>query len=200
LALVAALAGLDQAIGYYQRKGLEAKRAEQAKLERLAHFGLRTGIDEILYEPEGRYRVRFRIQNATEEPFYVMLPLVRAFVQVGYRWTEVPVAEPPAAADEGLVVRLIGERQVDRLLSIETRDDTAIIPGYHHMRFNLEAYVSTDESPLEAIGEKHEDLFLYLKDGRLGDAVIRRANGWGEGPVPAFIPLRAWTLVPKAAS
>ena len=187
-ACLALLAGLDGWVGSAQQRALEARRALRARLDHLAFHGLRTGIDEIAAQPDGRYEVRFRLQNASGQPLYVMLPAVEAAVQVGARWKPLPVAEPAGISEDGTVVKLTGERTAARIVTAQERDYMELIPGHMHLRLTLEALVSPQENPLEEIGERREDMFVYLRD---------RQRGEPPPGAPSFIPLRAWTLIPE---
>lgn len=178
-------------VGYYQQNALDQRRALKARLDKLTFYGLRTAIDDIAFVAGRGYRIGIRIQNATREPFYVMMPAVDGFVQEGYGWIAVPVA-PIDGGDGETVVRLVGERQVARLAVLDGNDYTELLPGYRHVKLTLEALVSPEENPREEIGEKREDIFLYVRDFTHRDAG-RYADK------PTFIPLRAWTLIPKEA-
>lgn len=196
-ALAFLLAASDWAVGRWQQRLIEEKKAYRIRLDRLAFHAVRTGIDDIKYDPAKGYRVRFTIQNAFDEPLYVMMPTVEAFIQVGPQWAAVPVAEPQQANAEGSVVRLVGSRNVDRLIAVERIDYTELIPGYIHMKLTLETYVSPEENPQDEVGERKEDLVIYLKDYRHADDAARHAGRPTFKEKPDFIPLRAWTLVPK---
>lgn len=197
--MLVALAALDLYVGREQERILVARKELRARLDRMAFFGVRTGIDDIRYDPPSAYHVRFRIQNALDEPLYVMLPIVTAFIQIGAGWTEVAVAAPAAGADEGSVVKLVEEREFERVMTVDLAEYMELIPGYLHLKLNLEAYVSPEENPREDVGERREDIFIYLRDGRNAGVMARAASGGG-GEKPAFIPLRAWTLIPKPAA
>lgn len=197
LGVAIALGAADWAVGRWQQQLVEARKDYRKRLDRLAFYAVRTGIDDIVYDRESGYRVQIRVQNAGDDPLYVMMPSVTAFVQVGPGWTGVPVAEPPGQADEGSVVRLEDERTVERVVAIDVTDYTELLPGYMHLRLALEAYVSPEANPQEEVGERREDLFLYLKDFRLADDPVRNAGTPGFRDKPNFIPLRGWTLVPR---
>src|SRR5579864_1954372 len=77
------LAAADWEVGRWQRSLIQARKDYRARLDRLAFYALRTGIDDIHHQPDGRYRARFIIQNAGDEPIYVMMPTVEAEIQVG---------------------------------------------------------------------------------------------------------------------
>ena len=195
--LVVFLAASDWALGKWQQHLIEERKAYRNRLDRLAFHAVRTGIDDIKYDPAKGYRVRFTIQNAFDEPIYVMMPMVAAFIQIGPQWAAVPVAEPPQAAAEGSVVRLVGDKNFDRLVAVEQTDYTELIPGYMHIKVTLETYVSPEEDPREEVGERKEDLVFYLKDQRHANDALHHAGRPSFKEKPDFIPLRAWTLVPK---
>jgi len=190
--LAGVIAGVDAMVGYYQQNILDQRRALKARLDKLTFYGLRTAIDDIAFVAGRGYRIEIRIQNATREPFYVMMPAVEGFVQKGYSWTAVSVTPTEDGVDGEAVVRLTGERQLARLAILEGNDYTELLPGYRHVKLTLEALLSPEENPQEEIGEKREDVFLHVKD------VTHRDAGLHVGK-PAFIPLRAWTLIPKEA-
>jgi hypothetical protein len=196
LGVAVALGAIDWAVGRWQQHLIEARKEYRKKLDRLAFQGVRTGIDDIVYDPASGYRVQIRVQNATDDPLYVMMPSVTAFVQVGPGWTGVPVAEV-GSAEEGSVVRLDDERTTEWVAAIDVPDYTELMPGYMHLKLDLEAYVSPEANPQEEVGERREELFLYLKDYRLADDASRHGGTPSFKDKPDFIPLRAWTLIPR---
>lgn len=196
--LVVLLAAADWSVGRWQQGSVQARKDYRARLDRLAFHAVRTGIEDIRHQPDGRHRVRFIIQNAFDDPLYVMMPTVEAFIQVGPQWSEIPVTEPAEARVEGSVVRLVGERTAERLLTLERTDYTESIPGYVHLKMTLESIVSPEQNPQEEVGERKEDLVLYLKDYRWANDLRRHPGRPTFSEKPDFIPLRAWTLVPRA--
>lgn len=195
--LVVLLAAADWAVGRWQQGLVQARKDYRTRLDRLAFHAVRTGIEDIRHQSDGRYRVRFIVQNAFDEPLYVMMPTVEAYIQVGPQWREIPVAEPAEERIEGSVVRLVGERTADRLLTLERDDYTESIPGYVHLKMTLESIVSPEQNPQEEVGERKEDLVLYLKDYRWANDRRRHPGRPTFSEKPDFIPLRAWTLVPR---
>ena len=195
LALVCGVAVLlDLAIGWQQGRMLAARKAYKTGLDRMALYGLRTGIDAIAYEPEGRYRIRFRLQNAFDEPMYVMMPSVEGAIQVRTGWARIATEEPKGGGIEGTVVKLIDDQQAVWLATIEERDYMQLFRGYIHLRLTLDAYVSPEENPREEIGERHEELFVHLRDWRLAEHEVLDARS---ATRPDFIPTRA-PVIPKA--
>lgn len=190
----------DWAVGRWQQGIVQAKKDYRTRLDRLAFHAVRTGIEDIHHHADGRYRSRFIIQNASDEPIFVMMPIVEAFIQVGPQWVAVPAEEDPAQGVEGSVVRLVGERTVDRYLTIEPTEYTESIPGYIHLKMTLEMIVSPEQNPQEEVGERKEDLIVYLKDHRRANDRVRHGGRPTFAEKPGFIPLRAWTLAPRAAA
>jgi len=192
-------AAADWGVGRWQQGLIRARKDHRARLDRLAFYALRTGIDDINHQQDGRYRVRFIIQNAGDEPIYVMMPTVEGEIQVGPRWVGIQAAEPPESQMEASVVRLVGDRATDRFLTINRTDYTESIPGYIHLKLTLDAVVSPEQDPRDDVGEHREDLVVYLKDYRWANDRLRYPGHPTFSEKPDFIPLRAWTLVPHAS-
>jgi putative ABC transport system ATP-binding protein/macrolide transport system ATP-binding/permease protein/lipoprotein-releasing system ATP-binding protein len=192
-AIAGALALADQLAGSWQERELERRRELKARLDKLSFEGLRTGIDEMVYDGE-HYRMRLRLQNAAREPFFILLPSLEGFVQVGPEWKPFPIHPDGGEIKEGMVIELIKERAFDEAAAIEGAGYAEPIEGYRHLKITLDALVSPEQDPQEEIGEHHEEYFLFLRD------VTRDAEFTGQqSRRPSFIPLRAWTLLPKEA-
>lgn len=183
---------LDQAVGHWQERELARRIALKARLDKLSFDGLRTGLDDITFDG-AHYVFRLRLQNAAREPFYILAPTLEGFVQVGPAWEPFAIRPLGGELKEGMVVRLIGERSIAEQARIEGAGYAEPIAGYRHVKITLEAFVSPEENPQEEIGERREDFFLFLRD------VTRDGEFAGQSGRPSFIPLRAWTLLPKDA-
>lgn len=190
-------AAADWAVGRWQQGQVQARKDYRARLDRLAFHAVRTGIEGIRHQADGSYQVRFVVQNAFDEPLFVMMPTVAAAIQIGAQWADIPVAEPPGETMEGSVVRLVDERTTDRYLTALPAEYTESIAGYVHLKMTLEMIVSPEQNPQEEVGERKEDLIVYLKDYRWAGDRRRHAGVPGFADKPDFIPLRAWTLVPR---
>lgn len=191
-ALAVILVVLDQTVGGWQQQEVARRAALKARLDRLSFDGLRTGIDEITFD-EGRYFLRLRVQNAAREPFFILAPTLDGFVQVGLAWEPFHIRPADGEMKAGTVLRLVGERIFTDVAAIEGDGYAEPIPGYRHVKITLEAFVSPEENPQEEIGERHEDFFLFIRDA------ARDGQFGGQSGRPSFIPLRAWTLLPKDA-
>jgi putative ABC transport system ATP-binding protein/macrolide transport system ATP-binding/permease protein/lipoprotein-releasing system ATP-binding protein len=183
----------DQAAGLWQQHEISRREELRARLDRLSTDGLRTGIDDIVFDGS-RYILRLRLQNASRQPFYVLMPRLEGFVQVGPTWEPFPVRIAEGDAREGTVIKLEKEREIREIAEVTGSGYAEPLPGYRHVKLTLEALVSPEENPQEDIGERREEFFLFLRD------VTRDAEFSGSSARrPSFVPLRAWTLLPKEA-
>lgn len=193
LGVLGSLIVADQLAGNLQEREIARRRELKAQLDKLTSEGLRTGIDEITFE-DSRYHLKLRIQNASRKPFYLLVPTLEGYVQVGPGWEPFAIRPAEGEVSGGAVIKLDKERVISEIANIDVRGYAEHIPGYRHVKLTLEAFLSPEDNPQEEIGERREDYFIFLRD------VTRDAEF---GPVatgrPSFIPLRAWTLLPKEA-
>ena len=196
LAAVTVFGTADYLTGAYQRYLLEEKRRARERLERLVFYGLRMGIEEIVLDQEGRYRMALRLQNASKGDLFVMLPTLSLFLQVGTGWEEVPVSD--LSHDEGVVIRLVSDRIIERLATLPRQDFTQLLPGYFHAKITATALVSFRAEPKDDVAEKAEEFFLFLKSWMAEDRTILKALEFADRRIPVYIPLRAPTLIPSS--
>ncbi|MFO1217014.1 MAG: hypothetical protein U1E89_01385 [Burkholderiaceae bacterium] len=193
-ALAALLIAADLLAGALQSRAIAARRAYKARLDHLAFYALRTGIDTITYQPPERYRIAIRLQNASDEALYVMLPAVQAAVQKGAGWQEAAAVPAPDERAEGGVVRLDDDTTVHWIATLDERDYWQLFRGYQHLRLTLDAMVSPEENPREEVGERHEELFVHVRDRRLEESAVLDA---GSALKPDFIPTRGSMLIAR---
>lgn len=189
--LVTAFGAVDLMLGWYQKSVLREKQLLRERLDRLGFYGLRMGIDDISFRAGEGYSIRLRVQNATREAFYVLMPAIEGFAQKGFSW-EPFVVVPTGGDSEGTVIKLVDERETLRLAKIEGQGYAEPLPGYRHVKLIAEAFLSIEENPREEIGERREDFFLFVRD-------VTRDEEFPSVNRPSYIPLRAWTLIPKEA-
>jgi len=183
----------DQLAGSLQEREVARRRELKARLDKLTFDGLRAGIDEITFDGV-RYNMRLRLQNASRQLLYLLIPLLEGHVQVGPGWEPFPIALADGETKDGAVIALDKERVIDEVATIDVAGYAEPIPGYRHVKLTLEAFLSPEENPQEEIGERREEFYLFLRDVPR-DAEFRSATTGR----PAFIPLRAWTLLPREA-
>jgi hypothetical protein len=192
LVTVGVLIGVDFLLGYYQERLLVQRKEARAKLERLAWFHLRADVQDITYTPNGKYRVVLWMENAfPEHPLFVMAPAVRAFVQVGPQWKEVPTAEPSEARlTEGMVIPLEERVTVERIVDIQVKDYFELLPGYMHVKFDNTMLVApgSELKDENEIVERTDSYYVHLKPHGADDERLRRLNKFSPGlPVPVYI-------------
>lgn len=192
--LAALLIAADLVAGALQARAIAARRAYKERLDHLAFYALRTGIDAISYLPPERYRIAIRLQNASDEALYVMLPGVQAAVQKGAGWQEAAAIPAPDERGEGGVVRLDDDTTVHWIATLDERDYWQLLRGYQHVRLTLDAMVSPEQNPREEVGERHEELFVHVRDRRLEEGSVLDANS---ALKPDFIPTRGSMLIAR---
>lgn len=186
--VIGAIIASDWGVGKYQDHLIEAKRAHRKKLEKMAWFYIRADLDRVEYTPDKKYRVTTWIENAfPEHPAYVMMPSVRAYVQVGPQWKEVPgveAAENPWT--EGTVVKLDGRVETQRIFDIQEEDFFQLLPGYMHVRFDNVMYISDEAEPKDDVLERASAYYIHLRPVDADDAKLRKMNDF-PADVPVFI-------------
>src|SRR5262245_12540568 len=101
------LLGVNQAFSLSQSRQIDQHQRARQELEELAMSGLRADIDDLTAGPDGSYQLTLYLWNVSGgESLYVMAPSVRAYVQVGTTWQEVPLR--PANGKEGQVIKVTG--------------------------------------------------------------------------------------------
>jgi hypothetical protein len=191
--LSAALVLIDSLVGRHQERILEERKEAQARLEKMARFYLRADVDDITLTPDNKYKVTVWIENVFPEyDFYLMVPTLRGFIQVGPQWQEVKTVE--ATTDpglrEGTVVNLKDKIKVSWVIDIQTKDYFELLPGYMHVQVNNNMFVSPQAEPEEgeSIVERNDYYYVHLKPIGADDEYIRRVNNFPAG-APLYIPM-----------
>jgi hypothetical protein len=189
----AALVLIDSLVGRQQERILEERKEAQARLEKMAWFYLRADVDDITYTPDGKYKVTLWIENVFPEyDFYLMVPTVRGFIQVGPQWQEVKTVEaiPDRGLRAGTVVNLKEKIRVSWVLDIETKDYFELLPGYMHVQIHNAMFVSPQAEPREGenIVERNDYYYVHLKPIGADDEYLKRINHFPAG-TPVFIPM-----------
>jgi putative ABC transport system ATP-binding protein/macrolide transport system ATP-binding/permease protein/lipoprotein-releasing system ATP-binding protein len=82
---------VDFGVAKYQEMQVRARGAWIAKLAEIALSSLQGDIQSVADLGDGHYQLAVYLLNAGGgEPIYVMSPDMRAYVQVGKVWQEVP--------------------------------------------------------------------------------------------------------------
>lgn len=179
---------VDFAVGWYQRRDVEARQAAVQRLSSAAFGGLFVELAKAGYEPDGtKYRATLRMQNTRPDaPLYVMLNQPRVFVQTGLTWQEVP-SQTPGGTSWG-VVRLDGGFDYSVLFEADIGEWSELIPGYMHMQVQSDMLISQSGTPSDDIVERNNRFYFYLKPRTADDAEIMRRSKF-PGTPPVYIPM-----------
>jgi hypothetical protein len=109
---------------------------------------------------------------------------VRAFVQVGTTWQEVPLeaAQPPR------VRRVEGSQTFEFHFVPEMEHFEQVLPGYLHVRFVDTILASARARPDRDVVEREESDYVYLQPLHADPADLRKRNGF-TGEAPLWIPM-----------
>ncbi len=177
LLIVCGLWGIDYAAARWQRQAVEEKQAERHKSQELALQQLRADLEDVSYQADGSYAVNLYLQNyGTQQPFYVLGPAVRVFVQVHRTWHEVP------AKAVGFSDHTVQEVNGKKDLRVAFRADLArydeLLAGYMHVRITNVMVVSESAEPTDDIFQRTDDYYVYLKPQPISEDEVRQRNRW----------------------
>lgn len=172
----------------YQRSRVAEKRAANQQLQEVALYRMRADIEDLVSEPDRSYLLTLYAQNLDpEQELFVMAPEVRAFVQNGLQWQEVPLRS--VDNQEGRVKRVTTDKRRFRFRF--TPDVSAfeeVLPGYMHVRFSNSMLISRSAEPEGDLTERTDDYYVYLKPHDADDAAILRKMPF-PGKPPLWIPM-----------
>jgi ABC-type lipoprotein export system ATPase subunit len=186
------LAGLvllaNAVIAKYQGSKLRERDARLARLADMALTRLQSEIASIADLGGGRYELALSLQNALGEgqPLYVMAPDMRAYVQVGKVWQELPLR--PADDSASGVVKIDGTHTYRYSFEARLGGFTQLLPSYMHIRFSDTMLVSPSSVPQTDLFERKDNYYVYLKPSDTPDeAILKRIKFTGKPPV--WIPM-----------
>jgi ABC-type lipoprotein export system ATPase subunit len=179
----------DFAVAKYQ--GLQARErdARIASLRHAALNNLRGDLRSVTDLGGGRYELTIELQNVGgDRPVYVMSPDMRAYVQVGTVWQEVPMQ--PADGSAGGVRRIDGAETYRHVFDARVRDYTQLLPHYMHVRFAGTMLVSPSSVPRDDVFERKDSYYVYLKPHDVADEMVSKRMRF-PGKPPVWIPMPA---------
>jgi ABC-type lipoprotein export system ATPase subunit len=185
--IFAAVLAADVGVEKYQAMRVRERAARVAALQHLALNRLRGDVQSVADLGDGRYELTTYLENVGgAEPIYVMAPDMRAYVQVGTVWQEVPMT----AADEGATgVTKIERKQTYRYrFDARVRDFAQLLPNYMHVRFSGTMLVSPSSRPNGDVFERKDNYYVYLKPFDVADEVVLRRMRFSGKP-PVWIPM-----------
>jgi putative ABC transport system ATP-binding protein/macrolide transport system ATP-binding/permease protein/lipoprotein-releasing system ATP-binding protein len=178
---------LDFGIGKYQESQVRERAARVATLQHLALNSLRGDVQSITDLRDGRYELTTYLQNVGGgPPIYVMSPDLRAYVQVGTAWQEVPM-KPTDESASG-VRKIEGKQTYRYVLDAQVSHFTQLLPNYMHVRFSGTMLVSPSSIPRDDIVEGKNNYYVYLKPFDVADEVVLKRMRFSGKP-PVWIPM-----------
>jgi putative ABC transport system ATP-binding protein/macrolide transport system ATP-binding/permease protein/lipoprotein-releasing system ATP-binding protein len=178
---------LDFGVAKYQQIQLRERSERIARLADMALSSLQSDIQSVTDLGDGHYRLALYLLNAGGgDPTFVMLQYMRAYVQVGNVWQEVPLR----SADDGTdgVLRIDGRHVYQFLFDAQVRSFTQLLPNYMHVRFSDAMLVSPSRTPKDDLFERRDNYYVYLKPSDITDDIILKKMKFSGKP-PVWIPM-----------
>jgi len=174
LAGVAIFAGVllvDFAVAKYQELQVRAHGAQLTKLAELALSSLLGEVQSVADLGDGQYELAMSLSNiGGEQPIYVMSPDMRAYVQVGKLWQEVPLT--PTDDGAGSVLKIDGKHIYRYVFEARIRNFAQLLPNYMHVRFSDTMLVSAGRTPTDDMFERKDNYYVYLKPFDVADELV----------------------------
>lgn len=179
---------LNYGTALYQQSRVAEKNEARQQLQDVALYRMRAEVDDLAQGLDRGYVLTIFVQNLEpEQDLFVMAPEVRAFVQVGLQWQEIPLR--PADDQEGRVVRMTAEKHRFRFrFTPDVKPFEEILPGYMHVRFSNVMLISRRAAPKGDLIERTDDYYVYLKPPDADDTAILRKTKF-PGKPPLWIPM-----------
>ena len=178
---------LNQGMALYQGRLLHRQRQARAALQDAALLWLRSSIDDIAYAPGSSYSLTVSLENlSANETVFAMSPAVRAYVQAGLTWQEVP--SNSVDGQEGRVAAINGRRTYQFAFEPNVNEYTEQLAGYMHVRLTSATIVSRRSEPGNDLVERLDDYYVHLKPHGADDEAILRKTRF-PGKPPLWIPM-----------
>ncbi|AIE75723.1 MULTISPECIES: ABC transporter ATP-binding protein [unclassified Synechocystis] len=181
--------GLDTAVAWYQQRIMAIKKQAFAQLYQATHGYLYIDIQNVAYEPDGKsYRLTMVMQNLDQaHPLYIQILPMRAFVQKGFTWEEIPTNVPKDSKNS--LIKLTTQTTFETLFTPNVPQPTELIPGYMHVRIDTDLLVSQRSQPEDDLINRSDPYYFYLKPHNADDAeILRHSHYPGQPPVYISMP------------
>jgi ABC-type lipoprotein export system ATPase subunit len=186
-AVFAGILLVDFAVAQYQEMQLREHGARLAKLAELALASLQGEVTSVSDLGEGRYELAVALSNVNgEQPIYVMSPDMRAYVQVGKVWHEVPLT--PIDDGTGNVSKIEGKHTYRYVFEARVSNFAQLLPNYMHVRFSDTMLVSPSSTSRDDVFERKDNYYVYLKPFDVADEVVSKRMKFAGKP-PVWIPM-----------
>jgi ABC-type lipoprotein export system ATPase subunit len=177
----------DSLVGRYQHMLVQERADKLAALETLALSALRADVKAITSRGNGAYELTLELWNVKgEQPIYVMSPALRAYVQVGRQWIEVP--SRPIEESAAQVLKITGRQSYRYVFEAKPAEYARLLSRYMHVRFVNAMLISPNSTPSDALFERTDSYYVYLKPWDADDRAIL-AEVKFDGVPPLWIPM-----------
>jgi len=198
IAVVAGVVGIfmlaDFLIGQREEAIIREIAEKKQRLEKLAFYMVQPDIQDawdVRGEP-GKYEAVLKVENLADEPVYATYPEVRAYIQSGTYWTELPIRDKERKTHEQIMKLEKGVHRYHKLLTIDrgTKYTYYQMFGYMHVRFHISMFV-VPESVFkeEEVISRENDAYIYLKPYYISDKDILAQVYFADKKVPVMIPM-----------
>ena len=138
---------MNYGVGKYQQAQVAERKAARQELQEVALYRMRAEVDNLAAGPDHSYLLTLYAQNLEPETsLFLMAPEVRAFIQVGLEWQEVPLRSEDN--QQGRVVPITADRHRFRFrFTANVKGFEEVLPGYMHVRFSSAMLVSRSAEP-----------------------------------------------------
>jgi len=161
----------DSLVGRYQHMLVQERADRLAALETLALSALRADIKAIASRGNGEYELTLELWNVKgDKPIYVLSPALRAYVQVGRQWIEVP--SRPIEESTAQVLKITGRQSYRYVFEAKPAEYARLLSRYMHVRFVNALLVSPNSTPSDALFERTDSYYVYLKPWDADDRAI----------------------------
>jgi putative ABC transport system ATP-binding protein/macrolide transport system ATP-binding/permease protein/lipoprotein-releasing system ATP-binding protein len=185
---VLAIWGFNSAVAAYQSGMIQAKAAQESALEELAMNDLRADVRDVTEGSGKSYTLTLYLKNTRgERPIYVMSPTVRAFIQIGSSWHEVPLRSADGSLPQ--VLKITGDHVFHYTFEPDATDYAQLLPYYMHIRFTNDMLISPSSQPKDDLVERSDSYYVYLKPHDADDsAILSKLKFPGDPPVWIAMP------------
>jgi hypothetical protein len=184
----------DYYIGQKQDTIIKERVAKKERLERLAFYMIFPDIEDAWDIPgaDEKYEAVLKIENLADETVYATHPEIRAYVQSGIYWTEVPIHDMTDEQHEQIYELEKGVHTYRKIVTInrDIKYTYYQMYGYMHVRFHISMFV-VPESVFkeEEVIERVNDVYMYLKPFFISDQDILKQVTFTDNKVPVMIPM-----------
>lgn len=184
IAVLLMVLAADFGVGLYQRHLTATRQAVRTQLERAALYRVRADIDRLAYAMDGTCRLTVYVDNVNpQESLELLSPMLRAYIQVGVLWREIPCRS--VDGQEGRVLTLSGRQLFDFVFEPHLDEFEELIPGYMHVRFNNAMLIGRQGQG--DLVERVDDYYVYLLPRQPDVGKVSRNRF--PGAAPLWIPM-----------